>query len=198
MQRSDLIRILAIMAAIGLVVFFVVQIARFVRGNNEVPGSTTTTDSTPSVLADYADSESAVVMTRVGVINALEDHREIRITITQEQRTIEVLQGYDGQVMTSKTYRNTPNAYSSLLRALDFKGYTDAQNTKYGDGQSVCSTGRQLIVELIDSGVQQQRLWTTSCSEDLGNFAGDPAMVRRLFEKQIPDYKAVTTGVSLN
>src|SRR5579864_1832238 len=61
-------------------------------------------------LPEYANTTASVIMTTDGIVNGDDIHRQIRITVAQDRRVLDIIQGYSGQVMSSQTFYNTPDA----------------------------------------------------------------------------------------
>lgn len=200
MQANDIGRILGIMAALGLVVFIIVQVINF--ASNPSGSDEDTDDATSSVdagvtLGDYTTPTSRVTMIRKGSVIALEDHRQVRISATENQRVFELIRGYDGAVIEKQVYENTPQAYEEFLESLSFYGFENQQEGRFESEIGICPQGRQTIIQLIDNREQVLRSWATSCSDEHGNLAGNTRQIRALFQKQIPDYTQLMRGVRL-
>lgn len=151
-------------------------------------------------LPEYAGTDAEVRVTVDGPIVGEETHRAIRITISRDERTLDILQGYQGLVIKTQDYDNDQAAFDVFLRAIDGLGFTSSKKAKVEDEFAACPMGTRYTYELIntDSPETDVRLWSVSCGFELGNFAGGPGpTIRSLFEKQIPDYKALTNGVSV-
>jgi len=148
-------------------------------------------------LSEYADTQTSVRLTTQGEIEAKEEHREIRITIGRTRRNVEILRGYDAEVIKSQPFDNSQSAYAEFLEALQKAGFANERASSLESEDGVCPTGRRYIYEVLDNSEQVLRLWSTSCSGKQGTLAGNASLVRRLFEAQIPDYNDVTSGVRL-
>lgn len=149
-------------------------------------------------LNDYAGSTSAkVVMTTQGAIVGNDVFRSIRITVTRDQRTIEILDGYTNEVQSSKTFANNQAAFEAFLWALRNAGYMNTRTVKVTDDRGVCPQGLRYSYELWDNDEQLHRSWSTSCTTKDGTFGGASATVQRLFQNQITDYSDIISGVRL-
>jgi hypothetical protein len=165
------------------------------------PGKTSNTKPVTSavVLADHATKDNAVSYMVDGVTNSTEDHRAIKITITNKARTLEVFSGYNGNVIISQSFANDTASYRVFLAGLQTVGFIK-QNTKNTDLNYTgkCPLGYRFI--LNTSGIKDapQLLWTSSCGNAVkGNFAGNLDSVKQLFKAQIPDYNKLITGVRI-
>lgn len=188
-----------------VIIIFLILIGAVVlvsRPKNKTTTSSTTTSTTATgasatVLTDYARSGTRVVLTQEGIINGSDKHRAIRVTISENLRKIEIIQGYEGKVINSASYANDPSAYDAFLHALASANFiTEAKNVKVGDEKGACPTGLRYGYNLEDGSGTVKHLWSTSCG-GAGNFAGNPSLARQLFRQQIPDYTKLTSGVSL-
>jgi hypothetical protein len=174
-----------------LVIFLLVALI-FGRGGN----TTTQNNKTAPQLVDYADKNSSVSLTTVGRLVGNDERREIRVTVTPNERRLEILSGYDESVISLQTYPNTREAYSNFLSALATNGFTKKRSTSITDPRGLCPTGNRYIYDLSEDGNHLSNLWNTSCN-DGSNFAGRGSTVREIFKNQIPDYNKQTQSVHL-
>jgi hypothetical protein len=181
--------IIGILGVILVIFLFVALI--FGRGNN-----TNTQNKAVTHLVDYADKNSSVSLTTVGRLVGNDDRREIRVTVTPNERRLEVLSGYDESVMSLQTYPNTREAYSNFLSALAANGFIKKRDTSITDPRGLCPTGNRYIYDLSEDGNHISNLWNTSCN-DGSNFAGRATTIREIFKNQIPDYNKQTQSVKL-
>lgn len=152
-----------------------------------------------SVLTDYITSASEVRYIQDGKIVGDDQHRAIRISISDDKRELEILQGYDGQVIDRHLFSNDRAAYDVFMYALaNAQFIAERKNVKVTDEKGVCPTGRRYIYELRNNDETVKRLWNVSCNTASGTFAGQSSLVRQLFQQQIPDYHKLTGKVSLN
>lgn len=186
--------ILGVFGVLVLMIFVVVLIAR--RGPNITPSSTTT-GSKRVVLADYKAKPATVIFTTRGKVTGDEDRRGIRITVSKQERVIEILKGYNEVVENRQSFANNENAFANFLSALEVAGFASEQATDIKDDRGICPLGRRFDYKLQDSNKEVFRFWNTSCGLKLGSFAGDGLVVRKLFENQIPEYRTVIRGVKL-
>ncbi len=148
-------------------------------------------------LVDFANTSTEVKYSLRGPINALENHRVLEITIGRNNRTAVIYEGYNGKILKAESFNNTEAAYSKFLAALENSGYT---NTRIAEPNIVpdgaCPQDRRADFEIIQGSQTIQSLWTTSCSNARGTFAGQTPTVRALFADQLPDYEEFVSGVS--
>ena len=174
-----------------LVLLFVFVIKR--GGNPSQPASDT---KKVAQLVDYADKSSEVSLTTIGRLVGDEEHREIRIIVSANERRIEIISGYNQEVLSSQSYANNQAAYETFLSALGGQGFISAKKTSITDSRSVCPTGQHYEYKLKENDEEKSNLWSISCDRS-GNFNGRASTVRELFRRQIPDYTKQVTGITL-
>ena len=136
-------------------------------------------------------------MTEQGRLVGQGDRRAIAIHISQNERRLEILTGYEEKLLSSQTYPNTPAAYETFLRALEQAGFGRERRTLLVDERGACPLGRRHVYELRDKGEELIRLWGTSCGTREGSFGGNAGVIQQLFQLQIPDYRERTVDVRL-
>ncbi|HJQ07888.1 MAG TPA: hypothetical protein VJ836_00220 [Candidatus Saccharimonadales bacterium] len=177
---------LGFLAAIGLVVIVFILIFRGLSGDRDAPKD-------QAVLTDYARTNTITRLTLDGPIIADQVHQAVRISVGRNQNKIELIQGYQNQVVQEKTYPNNEDAYHVFLRALQLLGYTKgSDDPARADERGQCPTGQRYVFEVINDSSSVQRFWSTSCGG--GTFGGNTNAVRDLYRKQIPDYTQITRG----
>lgn len=180
---------------VGLVIVVLLLIVVFVFNRGDKT-PTTTQNTAPAELIEYADKNSEVSLMTVGKLVGNDQHRSVRITVSGSERRIEVISGYDQQVLSSQTYLNNQAAYEAFLSGLGGQGFTRSKKTNVSDSRSVCPTGQRYEYRLTENGEERSNLWSVSCDKS-GNFNGRAGTVRQLFQRQIPDYSQQTSGVTL-
>lgn len=182
---------IALLAVITLVVLGFILF----RGNDKPKPS----GPLPKVLADYAVTDASVRFTYDGLINGDDAHRAIRVSVNRSQRTLEVLQGYSGNVIQSNVQANTTDAYKVFLSALANVGFNRTRKTSNTNVVGACPLGNRFLYDLIGTGDSQTDLsiWSSTCN-GVGTFGGIKASVQRLFQLQITDYDKLTPTVNLN
>ena len=148
-------------------------------------------------LSSYVKNNNAQVRyTTEGPINASEDHRSVQISVSPTSRTINIIAGYQGQVIASQTYPNDTKAYGDFLEALNKVKFTVERPVAVGiSSQSICPLGNRTHFEIIENAKDVMNLWTASCTT--GSFGGNASTTRSLFKLQIPDYVKLTNNVSV-
>lgn len=191
MRESIRYIIAAILVIVGIIVLFRVVTN---RGNT---ADTSQQTQPATVLPDYAGTDAIVSMTIDGRIIGEEEHRAVRVTISRTNRRIEIIQGYSGKVIETRSYANTQEAYNIFLRALEKAGFTKTRDLDDKDERGVCPNGTRTIYELTDGTRQVIRSWTTSCGSKLGTYNGSISLTQTLFREQIPDYNKLVGSVDL-
>lgn len=166
------------------------------RGSDNEQTETTTSQSVakPKELSKDANS---VTYTTYGRVVGEETRRAIRVTITNSERRVDVLQGYDENVIKSQTTANKQSAYEAFLIALQSAQFDLYDKNNKTDDRSQCTTGQRYVYEVRYSDNSSIRSWSTACSVKIGSFQGNKGQVQTLFHAQIPDYSKFVSGVNL-
>jgi len=186
-----------VLAAIGFIVGFILLVVLIVTLRPAATNTSQTNTPSPK-LADLASTDATVRQITAGPITAIENYREIRITINSTQRSINVLDGYQGNILAQQTFTNTTESYQSFLAALDRSGYTLAKKSQFDTVAGLCPLGNRYSYELYDtpgnSSFKSFSRWSLSCS-NIATFGGSGSTVRTLFRSQIPNYQTFINGV---
>jgi hypothetical protein len=187
---------------LGVVVLFFLTTMSILLVTRERGGPEQTTGQHATrrvVLAKNAKPGTSVVLTTQGELVGEDERRAIRIKVSENERRLEILTGYNEAVERSFVFANTDKAYETFLIALDGAGYTKKfPEITVEDERGVCPQGKRYIYEFKEYSQQVTRLWDTSCSSKQGQtFGGSSSMVRQLFKAQIPDYIKLVKGVRL-
>lgn len=149
-------------------------------------------------VVDYADKlNSEVSWTVQGRLVGEDQHKSIRIVVSQNERRYEVLSGYEGSIESVQRFPSSPAAYDTFLRALDVAGFSKERKVTRTDERGVCPQGYRYIYDLEDGSDHVIRTWSTSCSTAQGPFAGSAGTVRQLFQDQIPNYNGLSQNIQL-
>jgi hypothetical protein len=185
-----------ILIIVGFIIFIAILINLFTGGNKPAPTNTVQVKPLP----EYAATDATVSFTTDGIVNGDELHRAIRITISSNQRTMDVLQGYNPSVIQSKSFVNNQEAYDVFLRAINGSGYlVKTKNSKaVSDERGLCPLGFRYILDLNQDGDDLSRLWASSCGSAVGNSAAAIPTITELFQDQIPDYDNLVGQVNLS
>jgi hypothetical protein len=148
-------------------------------------------------LTDYAETETVMRMIEEGPINVDQNHRSLSVVVGRSNSSIDLVQGYEGHVLDTKSYASNEAGYAKFLRALQLSGYTKGDiDPNKEDSRGVCPLGNVYTFEIVTGASTVQRFWTTSCGG--GTFKGNLKVVKQLFRAQIPDYFNLIRGTQLN
>ncbi len=149
-------------------------------------------------LSDYSSTTAQVKLTIDGFINGDDAHRQIRVTVGRDMREIDIIQGYQGHVIKTKTFSNNQAAYDVFLRSLNLASFTKQRKTKITDERGICPLGQRYIYELGGTGSTKTdlRLWSTACGGS-GTEGGQTPLIRQLFRNQITNYDDFVTTVNI-
>jgi hypothetical protein len=168
----------------------------FGRGtNNNAKDTDKPAPVKPVVLTDYADTNSYVVLTVGGRVNGDDTHRQIRITVSPDNRQVDIIQGYGNNVIDSRSYPNNRSAYDTFIRSINRANFGTERKTSDTDDRGVCPTGQRYIYEVYEDNKQVSRTWAGSCTK--GTSQAVSPLVLQLFRAQITDYGKFTNNVSL-
>lgn len=138
-------------------------------------------------LIDYIDKDSAVSVTTGGPIVGEDQYKSIRVTISKQVRTVDVLVGYEMSVQKTTSLANTPAAYDVFLRSLNRAGFANAKTASVNDERGLCPLGSRYSYELKEGSKSVFRTWATTCGRFF-TFNGNGPLVQTLFQAQITDY----------
>jgi hypothetical protein len=171
-------------------------------GGHKAPKTTTSTAGNAALvlkpLPDYANTDAVTTLTVDGHINGDDAHSQIRITVSQNKRELDIIQGYSGTVVSSQSYYNTEDAYNVFLRSIYLSGFTLKSKVKPAAPTSElgqCATGFRYIFDVSQDNNDLSRLWTSSCGT--GTFGGNSDLIQNLFQGQIPNYQQTANAVQL-
>ena len=160
-------------------------------------GSSTPTKKVPSsgkTLDSYAATDAQVRITVDGPIVANQDHHQTQVTVDRNNVVVNLVRGYDNNVVTTQSFANTQASYSAFLHSLEVLeftiGNTSDETLKSEAGH--CSSGVRYIFEIIQGGHDIERLWATSCGGP-HSYNGNLTGTLNLFRRQIP----VNSGLEL-
>jgi hypothetical protein len=186
-------RLLAIF--VGFIVFIIIVVMLFGHGGKKTP-----TGPQLNPLPDYASTDATVSFTADGIVNADELHRSVRITVSANQMTLDVLQGYNPRVIQSKSFENKQEAYIVFLKAINNAGFlAKTKNTKIpADERGQCALGFRYILDLNQDGQDLSRTWASTCGTKVGTSTGLTTTIQTLFQDQIPNYQTLVNQVNLS
>lgn len=185
--------IIGLLLGIGLIVLTFILIFKAFSGGSD---DTTQQQKQAVRLEDYATTGAVVRYTIDGPVYADQDHSRVRVTVSKDQVLFEQIAGYEGKMVQTKTFPTNSESYATFLHALALQSFTSGNSQVTDDERGYCPTGRRYIYEVIDGADQVQRLWSTSCSSKQGSFTGGSAgTIRTLFQRQVPDWSKLTSGI---
>ncbi len=150
------------------------------------------------ILPDYANTDAEIQLTIDGTINSEQLHRSIIINVSRSTNTLQVVQGYQHNVIDTKTFDTNQEAFSKFLFALYRSSFSRSRKTIQPDERGVCPLGNRYIYELKNTPDHKDtRRWSTSCGGS-GTFGGPPSLVRQIIELQIPNYPNLVSKVVLS
>lgn len=189
--RSFIRPIIAGLIGIGLIVLIIVLIVKAFSGGNS--------GTKPINLVSYAGTDATAQLYISGPIVSDQEHRAVRITVGSGQTEIDIIQGYQDNIIHTKTYANNPSSYAVFLKALGHLNFTQGNSDPaQQDERGFCAQADRFIYSFATANGNLFRYWSTSCGE--GTFGGDRAGVQQLFERQIPtsDFEQLTGDIPLS
>ncbi|HSX34197.1 MAG TPA: hypothetical protein VLF62_00960 [Candidatus Saccharimonadales bacterium] len=178
---------------IGVVALIILVFVLIVRGFS---GGGSKNDKPQTDLSDYTNTSTVMRFTTEGPVTANQNYDEIRITVGRDASTVEVVNGYQGNVVKAKTYPNNSDAYGNFLRSLQLLNFTKGNpDPKLADERGYCPTGNRYVYEIVSGNADVQRFWIGTCG--VGTFKGNSQVIRSLFRSQIPDYATFTSDVTI-
>lgn len=190
MELRGLRYFIGFIVVVGLLIFLIVLIFGGNDNSKKVPESTRT-------LSSYAQTDSQVSLTIDGQENSASEHRQIVVAVNSNRVLYEVKAGYNGNVITSKSFDNTTASYSAFLLALEHANFTKGDlKHKDADPRGYCPLGQRYIFELTEAGKSVERFWATSCGKPK-TFLGDLGTNTALFQRQVPNYYSLSNNVAL-
>jgi hypothetical protein len=163
-------------------------------------GSKSPTKAGTSNLYDYANSSAVASMIIDGPITSDQDHRAIKVSVSNSQIVYQVIQGYNGYVLQQQTFASNTAAYSNFLHAIYHSGFTEGNKGKVSAGSEVgyCPLGDRYILSLNEGDAQIERYWSTSCGSGApSTFKGNLGLTLDLFKNQVPNYSEISQNVNI-
>lgn len=150
-------------------------------------------------LTNTSDNRSVRMHVR-GPIVADEKFHSYTIIVAPNSRSLTTFQGYlyeqiDGQVLS-----NNKHAYEQFVFALSHVGMMSSMPAtgEANDTRGLCAVGSLFEFEVRQGDNTIQKLWTTSCSATKGSLRASASPIRKLFQKQIPDFDKLTAKIRMN
>lgn len=178
-DSSRIVRlVIFILFLIGFIWLIVLLFSKIFSSGNQVAPVTTTK------LSSYARNGTSTEFIMDGPIIVNQEHRALRISVDASQSKIELISGYDGQVIRQEVFPNTQEGYLNFLVGLETLGFSHGNKTSLKDERGQCPLQNRYIYSLKNNGTDIMRYWSTSCGT--GNFGGRRENVRTLFQRQVP------------
>jgi hypothetical protein len=180
----------------GVIIFLLVIIGVivFAGGNDKEP----VVEVQKVSVGEFVDTDAVVRYIVDGPINATEEHETVRIAVDRTARSVDIMRGYQGEVVKSQLFPNNIDAFNTFVKALEQAEFSEARRRPtQTDSTGVCPTGRRYFYQIIENSQTKLDIWNTSCSSSLGTFTGNTSLVRDLFEAQIPDFDKIVSGTDL-
>lgn len=187
MEARDYLRpLIAGLVAIGVVILIIVLIVKLFT-HHGAPSSQ------PVDVGSYANTEASATLLIDSPTNIDQDHRQVKIIVSRDQNEIDVIKGYEGQVIDRHTYANNSAAFGAFLQSLKLLNYSSGTNTP-SDYRGYCPQGDRYVYSFNDGTDNLFSYWSTSCNQ--GTFKGSASNVRDLFIAQIPttDFDDITSN----
>lgn len=185
---------LALFVAALLFIFIVIEIF----GGSKKPAPNPSTPVVKS-LPDYSSTTAQVSFTLDGPITGDDTHRQIKIIVDQFQRKLDIIGGYNGNIIQENNFANNQQAYDIFLRSLKNSGFmSKIKNPKITDERGQCPLGDRFIFELNDSGDVLSHSWTTSCGGTLGTLGVTSGTLQQLFKAQITNYDQIISKAKID
>lgn len=184
-----------ILIALGVLLLIIFGIVIFNRGGNS--NKEVVVQKQAIKVTDFAqDADAEVSFSQEGPINAIENHRSVKITVSQTSRNITVFAGYQGQVLSTQTLPNDVDSYGAFLAALNRASFArERRLDANASSASVCPTGNRIHYVIVNDNKEAMNLWSGSCTT--GSFGGNPSLTATLFRAQIPNYNQIVSGLNL-
>lgn len=172
-----------ILVLLGLLWLVVLLFQRVFLG-----GSGQTTDPHQNLsLVSYANTNAVTSMYIGGPIVVNQNFTAYRISVDRTQTMVQVMRGYDEQVVAQQAFPNNTTGYQEFLSALDRVGFTQGKtNPELQDYSGSCPFGNRYVFTLTDGQEKILNFWITNCSGGGGTYQGHSSQTRRLFLRQIP------------
>ena len=153
----------------------------------------------PINFSTYAYSSSEVTVNIDGPIVANESHNSIIVSVNKDSASYSLIQGYDGNVISSKIFNNTQNSYKNFLYSLYYAGYTEGELLSgFPNNIGLCSSGTKYDYYLYNNGQTIQHFWTTNCPGTPKTYLGNQPQTLSLFEAQIPNFGTLSQNTNIN
>jgi hypothetical protein len=181
------------LVTIGLIVLIIVLLL----GGGGSKGSQTAAPK-PLSLVDYANGDTAAQIIIDGPVVADQNHKMLKINVSQERSELTIYNGYEQNVVSTQTFPNNPTSYAIFLQSLQHANFTLHDTKGPYDERGYCPQGERYILTFINNGVDMRRSWISTCGNNVpSTFKGNLSTVLFLMKGQIPNYTQLTQNVQL-
>ncbi len=191
MDVRTLVRTLTVaLFSIGLVILVIVLLVKGFSGHPSTPKNQVD-------VSTYTYKAAIATLLIDGPTNLNQNHNQLRISVSGTMNEIDVIQGYQGNVIKSQTYPNNSSAFNAFLQALQLQGFSKGIES-HASYLGYCPTGNRYVYSFSSDQDELFSYWSTSCAQ--GTFKGNATTVRFLFEQQIPatDLHKLTSGTQVS
>lgn len=188
-MRSGIRNIIIGLVCLGVAVLVIVLLVKLIFGGGG--------PAAPVLdVGKYANTDASVTLLVDSPTNIDQDHRQVKITVSGTQNEIDIIQGYEGHVIDSRTYNNNPAAFGAFLQSLKLLNFSKG-STSPSDYRGYCPTGDRYVYSFSGGDGKHFSYWSTSCNQ--GTFGGNRPAVRALFYAQVPasDFGELTGSIPL-
>lgn len=177
--------LIGLLVTIGLLILLIVIIVQ--------SGGKGKTPQTTKSLQSYSVTNAVARLTNDGPINAEQIHKQIQITVGQNNVTIETITGYNNSVTYQQNYANTEAGYYNFLSALSHAGFTKGNaDPSLKNETGYCPLGNRYVFEFMQDGKKLIRSWATSCGKPT-TYLGALGLTLALFQNQVPEYSTISS-----
>jgi hypothetical protein len=192
MNWRDVARpLLTVLVGIGIVVLIVVLIVKLMGGGSAQPDNTLD-------IGKYANTAATATLLIDSPTNLDQEHRQVKITVSQTQNTLDIMSGYQGNVIDSRTYENNSAAFGAFLQSLKLANFAKGNSKSTVDYRGYCPNGDRYVLTFNDGQTDKFTYWATSCSGQ-GTYKGAKGATLQLFRRQIAekDFNQLTGPISI-
>ncbi len=189
--RAAIRNIIVVLVGLGLIVLVIVLLVKGFTGGPSKP-------SDQINVGKYADTSAVATLLMDGPTNLDQDHYQVKISVSGTFNTIDIIQGYQGNVVQTQTYSNNSASYAAFLQSLQLLGFSKGAKSTV-DYRGYCPQGDRYVYSFNDGRSDLFSYWSTSCGGQ-GTFGGGSQPVRSLFERQInsKDLDSFVSGTNVS
>lgn len=202
MDRSGLQRLIPIILVLIITVVVIaalISLGRSLFGGNGGEQTLPQVNVGEQALTNTSTNRSVRVHVR-GPIVADENFHSYTILVSPESRKLTTFKGYLYEQLDQELLTNNTQAYEQFVYALDRADMMAGMPAEgeANDTRGICATGSLYEFEVFQGENSVQKLWTTSCSAKDGTLDASASVLRRLFQKQIPNFDKITSKIKMN